>query len=207
MEMKNVDQNVMLALVALKMGLIDNEAMVAALNTWAEGKDRSVGRILVAQEALAEARLFLAEQTMSDLLDSSGGDPHQATISLRLPAGLVETNLERLSDPEFIKLLGDKVNLPVPRQFQLLMRKDKIQLGELLKMASGGNAKEAQMYNKKVGDGVQAGEFRPMDTRIVMLGVIGMCNYLFRWYRPEGRLTPDEVADELIDMVMQGVRV
>jgi ABC-type multidrug transport system permease subunit len=63
---------------------------------------------------------------------------------------------ERLSDPEFIKLLGDKVNLPVPKQFQLLMRKDKIQLGELLKMASGGNSKEAQMYNKKVGDGVQA---------------------------------------------------
>jgi len=63
---------------------------------------------------------------------------------------------ERLSDPEFIKLLGDKVNLPVPKQFQLLMRKDKIQLGELLKMASGGNAKEAQMYNRKVGDGVQA---------------------------------------------------
>ncbi len=63
---------------------------------------------------------------------------------------------ERLSDPEFIKLLGDKVNLPVPKQFQLLMRKDKVQLGELLKMASGGNAREAQMYNKKVGDGVQA---------------------------------------------------
>src|SRR5579885_2361693 len=63
---------------------------------------------------------------------------------------------ERLSDPEFIHLLGDKVNLPVPKQFQLLMRKDKIQLAELLKMASGGNAKEAQMYNRKVGDGVQA---------------------------------------------------
>jgi serine/threonine-protein kinase len=100
METKNVDQNVMLALVALKMGLIDNEAMVAALNTWAEEKNQSVGRILVAQEALAEARLFLAEQTMSDLLDSSGGDPHQATVSLRLPAGLVETNLERLTDPD-----------------------------------------------------------------------------------------------------------
>jgi serine/threonine-protein kinase len=100
METKNVDQNVMLALVALKMGLIDNEAMVAALNTWAEGKDRSVGRILVAQEAVAEARLFLAEQTMSDLLDSSGGDPQTASMALRLPMGLVETNLERVSDPD-----------------------------------------------------------------------------------------------------------
>jgi TetR/AcrR family transcriptional regulator, cholesterol catabolism regulator len=39
-----------------------------------------------------------------------------------------------------------------------------------------------------------------------MLGVIGMCNYLFRWYRPEGRLTPSEIADELTELVMKGVR-
>lgn len=63
---------------------------------------------------------------------------------------------ERLSDPAFIQLLGEKVNLPVPKKFQLLMAKQKIKLGELLKMASGNNAKEAQMYNTKVGDGVQA---------------------------------------------------
>ncbi|MHB1421601.1 MAG: ABC transporter permease [Gemmataceae bacterium] len=62
----------------------------------------------------------------------------------------------RLSDPDFIQILGDKVNLPVPKQFQFLMRKDKVQLGELLKMASGGNPEAAEMYKKKVGDGVQA---------------------------------------------------
>jgi serine/threonine-protein kinase len=100
MEPKNVDHNLMLALLALKMGLIDNEAMVAALNAWAAHKDRSVGRILVAHEAVAEARLFLAEQAMTDLLDSCRGDPQQAMIALRLPAGLVETNLERIIDPE-----------------------------------------------------------------------------------------------------------
>src|SRR3984893_6834132 len=55
-------------------------------------------------------------------------------------------------------------------------------------------------------DGVSSGEFRPMDTRSVMLGMIGMCNYLFRWYRPDERPEPPQIADELIEMVMQGVR-
>lgn len=64
----------------------------------------------------------------------------------------------------------------------------------------------AALFHQILSDGVGAGEFRPMDTRIVMLGMIGMCNYLFRWYRPDGRLTPDQVADELIDMVMRGVK-
>jgi AcrR family transcriptional regulator len=61
------------------------------------------------------------------------------------------------------------------------------------------------LFHEILRDGVAAGEFRHMDTRIVMLGMIGMCNYLFRWYRPDGRLTPDQIADELIEMVMRGV--
>jgi AcrR family transcriptional regulator len=68
-------------------------------------------------------------------------------------------------------------------------------------------ARYAFLFHEILSEGMASGEFRPMDTRIVMLGMIGMCNYLFRWYRPEGRLTPDQVADELIDMVMQGVAV
>ncbi len=66
-------------------------------------------------------------------------------------------------------------------------------------------ARHSYLFHEILREGVAAGEFRPMDTRIVMLGMIGMCNYLFRWYRPEGRLTPDQIADELIEMVMQGV--
>jgi TetR/AcrR family transcriptional regulator, cholesterol catabolism regulator len=64
----------------------------------------------------------------------------------------------------------------------------------------------ATMFHQILRDGIASGEFRPMDTRIVMLGMIGMCNYLFRWYRPDGRLTPDSIADELIEMVMRGVQ-
>src|SRR5262249_22009996 len=69
----------------------------------------------------------------------------------------------------FIQLLGDNVNLPVPKQFQFVMLgKEKIKLGELLKMASGGDAKNAQMYKEKVGEGVQkalAEQFRKYNLR------------------------------------------
>ncbi len=69
----------------------------------------------------------------------------------------------------------------------------------------GQRERYAQLFHQILRDGIAAGEFREMDTRIVMLGMIGMCNYLFRWYRPDGRLTPDQIADELIDMLMRGV--
>jgi ABC-type Na+ efflux pump permease subunit len=62
---------------------------------------------------------------------------------------------ERLSDPEFIQILGQEVNLPVPKRFQFLMGKDRVRLGELLEMAAGGSARDAAMYKGKVGEGVQ----------------------------------------------------
>jgi len=76
-------------------------------------------------------------------------------------------------------------------------------------LATNRNQREeyAALFLQVLEDGVRTGEFRPMDTRIVMLGMIGMCNYLFRWYRSDGRLTPDQIADELIEMVMHGVAI
>jgi AcrR family transcriptional regulator len=76
---------------------------------------------------------------------------------------------------------------------------------DALSTVRGQRERYAALFYGILQEGVAAGEFRPMDTRIVMLGMIGMCNYLFRWYRPDGRLTPDQIADELIDMLLRGV--
>jgi AcrR family transcriptional regulator len=63
----------------------------------------------------------------------------------------------------------------------------------------------AALFLAIVEDGVKRGEFRAIDPRISALGMIGMCNYLFRWYRPDGRLKPEQIADELTDMLLSGV--
>jgi ABC-type multidrug transport system permease subunit len=62
---------------------------------------------------------------------------------------------ERLGEPEFIQLLGEEVNLPVPRQWRFLLS-DKVKLGKFLQLAAGDDPKDAQMYKAKVGEGVQA---------------------------------------------------
>src|SRR5262249_39385621 len=79
----------------------------------------------------------------------------QVTLLRVLLPWMIGRAFERLSDPEFIQILGDEVNLPVPFLAQGVLGKD-IKLGRLLSMAAGSNQATAQLYKQKVGAGVQA---------------------------------------------------
>jgi hypothetical protein len=43
------------------------------------------------------------------------------------------------------------------------------------------------------------------DVTIVVFALIGMTGWTHRWLRSRGELTPDEVADHLIDFVLTGL--
>ena len=53
--------------------------------------------------------------------------------------------------------------------------------------------------------GIREGAFRPVDSRMTVLALIGMCNWMARWYRTDGRLTPDEIADHFADLLLRGL--
>jgi AcrR family transcriptional regulator len=53
--------------------------------------------------------------------------------------------------------------------------------------------------------GVDEGSLRPHDVRLTVLAVLGMFNYGHQWYRPDGRLTPEQIGRSFIDLVLQGV--
>jgi ABC-type Na+ efflux pump permease subunit len=70
---------------------------------------------------------------------------------------------ERLSDEQFIQLLGEKVNLPLPpaTDFKgIAVRtyfggEDRVALKKMLELAAGSDPKQAREYRTKVGQGVQ----------------------------------------------------
>ena len=57
-----------------------------------------------------------------------------------------------------------------------------------------------------IREGVADGEFRDdVDISVATLGVLGACNWLTQWYRKDGRLTGDEIADTLVPMLLEGL--
>lgn len=54
-------------------------------------------------------------------------------------------------------------------------------------------------------DGIRTGEFVGADENISVFAIDGMCNWLWKWYRQSGPLSPDEIADRYADLVLYGL--
>jgi TetR/AcrR family transcriptional regulator, cholesterol catabolism regulator len=53
--------------------------------------------------------------------------------------------------------------------------------------------------------GIEDGTFRGIDGHLASLGIFGMCNWAYQWYRPSGSLKPREIAYQFWDMITRGI--
>lgn len=60
-------------------------------------------------------------------------------------------------------------------------------------------------FRRIIEEGIAAGEFRPVDVRLASLAVLGMCNWVARWYRPDGAYGPEEIAARFAELALVGV--
>lgn len=55
------------------------------------------------------------------------------------------------------------------------------------------------LFRQIIDDGIESGEFAATDVRLAGLAVLGMVNWMVRWYRPDGHLSAEEIADRFGD--------
>jgi TetR/AcrR family transcriptional regulator, cholesterol catabolism regulator len=53
--------------------------------------------------------------------------------------------------------------------------------------------------------GVRAGSFEITDTRLAVLALLGMFNHAHQWFRPDGRVSADELAESFSDIFLRGI--
>jgi len=68
---------------------------------------------------------------------------------------------------------------------------------------------EKRKYNQVlqgiIEEGVSRGCFRPLPPRLQANAIVGMCNWLYQWYKPgKGSSTPDEITETFIDLLEHG---
>jgi len=62
-----------------------------------------------------------------------------------------------------------------------------------------------RLWRQIVREGVEAGDFRPVDETVVAFALLGVQNWLITWYRSNGRFRPRVLADQFADVFLQGL--
>jgi TetR/AcrR family transcriptional regulator, cholesterol catabolism regulator len=61
------------------------------------------------------------------------------------------------------------------------------------------------MIEEVLERGRAEGRFQFSDTRIALLGFLGMFNYMPQWYEPRGRMSHRAIAEQFCDIFLRGV--
>ena len=68
---------------------------------------------------------------------------------------------------------------------------------------------EKNKYNhiveKIIEEGISQGLFRETDPKLQTFGILGMCNWVYKWYKPDRNFyTPDQIADHFVGLLERG---
>lgn len=88
-----------------------------------------------------------------------------------------------------------------PHLFVYLRERDE------MKRRFRGAPKEYEHYWQQIlREGVKSGDFRAdLDVEVVSYGLLGMVNWLYKWYDPHGRLSAREIAAQLSTTALAGL--
>jgi AcrR family transcriptional regulator len=81
-------------------------------------------------------------------------------------------------------------SLPPARRAQMIARRD---------------AYESH-WRAAIAQGVELGVLRPFDVRLAGIGILSACNWFTQWFRSGGHLGVDEVAEQIADLFLTGLR-
>ncbi len=98
------------------------------------------------------------------------------------------------------------LNVISHRDWAMIYNRDENELTEQQRAIVDANRRR---YNKRIQelyqDGVAAGEFRDTPPVIAVSCVIGACNWLYTWFKPNGRYSAEQIAAEYAKQLIGGV--
>ena len=63
-----------------------------------------------------------------------------------------------------------------------------------------------RLWAQLLQQGVETGELRDdLDVKVAGYAILGMCNWVYRWYNPHGTLAAEEIAEIFTKLVLEGL--
>lgn len=135
--------------------------------------------------ALVEAEALTPSHQLQELIDDT-----TLTAAEKLKRAVTEGIVRRLSSGSRF-LFFSRLEAQIPEEMGLLYNQSRRHIYDF--------------YVRCIDEGIRAGDFRDVDPKIAAFAVIGMANWTSRWYSPNGPKSPQEIANIIADIAMQGL--
>lgn len=149
----------------------------AAFYYYVENKEELLFQISTQTLELADARISAIERS------SAPAD--------RKLTGMIDS---------FVRLVAER-----PAFFTVYFQEKGHLAPEHLKTVTRIERKIATALERVLRDGTTAGLFRKTDPAVAAFAILGMCFWIYKWFRPEGRASVDDVSATFQALCLQGL--
>jgi AcrR family transcriptional regulator len=101
----------------------------------------------------------------------------------------------------FVRLVAER-----PAFFTVYFQEKGHLAPEHLKTVTRIERKIVGAIERVIREGTASGAFRAVDPAVAAFAVLGMCFWVYKWFRPEGRSSVDEVSQTFQGLVLRGVQ-
>ncbi|WP_225413575.1 TetR/AcrR family transcriptional regulator [Stigmatella hybrida] len=93
----------------------------------------------------------------------------------------------------------------VSKEVIIILHEHATLTGEAREYIDGRKKRYVRFIEDAFAEAVKAGRFRPMDPTIVAFSFLGMVLWVYKWFKPDGRLTEQQISDGMVDLFFVGL--
>ncbi|HSS00404.1 MAG TPA: TetR/AcrR family transcriptional regulator [Kofleriaceae bacterium] len=62
-----------------------------------------------------------------------------------------------------------------------------------------------QFLERSIRDAIERGQIRPVDPTLAAFSFLGMVLWTYKWYRPDGRISSQQISDGMTELFFEGL--
>jgi AcrR family transcriptional regulator len=159
------------------------------MNGYAATSVRDIARALDIQGASLYAHVASKEDVLFSIVDRAAGAFERAADAAEAEAADGDP-VERLADPERASVfVTEWRHLSAERRAAISARRDAYE----------------RRFREVIEEGIALGAFRASDSALAATFILTALNGIPTWYRPDGRLSADRIADHYVDLALRAL--
>jgi len=141
------------------------------------------------------------EHILSDILDRGLDD---LLVPLEEIAASDMTAMEKLRGAVLHELRSVTQGIDAPVA-AVVLREPSALRPEIRERFIARRDRAEKIFRQIVSEGIETGEFRPVNPKVFTFAILGMCNWSMHWYSPSGPLDCDQIAEAFFDYAVHGL--